>query len=159
MKNLNLAGWANVAEIFASVVLVLTLIYVGLELDRNTKATQSGSWQGIIDKMNDLDTVEAADSEFSNLIMRGELAPHSLSEQEMWRFARMAQARLGQLEFAYLALNEGTIGEYHWGAVRGYIQQMICLPGYRFFWAQNGEAIYHEDFVGHIQSVLPDCVP
>lgn len=157
MKKLELADWANIAEIFASGVLVLTLVYVGLELDRNTKATHSGSWQGVIDKMNDLDAIEASNPDFSNLIMRGELQPSELSAVEMWRFSRMAQARLGQLEFAYLALNEGTIGEYHWGAVRGYIEHMICLPGYRAFWQKSGEVIYHQDFVQHIEEVLPNC--
>ena len=152
-----MASLANIAEIFASIVLVLTLVYVGLELDRNTKATQSGSWQGIINKMNDLDTSEAADPEFSSVIMRGENTPQELSDAELFRFYSMAQARLGQLEFAYLALNEGTIGEYHWGAVKGYIQQMICMPGYRAFWDEYGEAVYHEDFVAHIQSVVPNC--
>ncbi|HAU68496.1 MAG TPA: hypothetical protein DCW52_08880 [Gammaproteobacteria bacterium] len=157
LKKIELARWANIAEIFASIVLVLTLVYVGLELDRNTKAAQSGSWQGIINKMNDLDTSEAADPEFSSVIMRGENTPQELSDAELFRFYRMAQARLGQLEFAYLALNEGTIGEYHWGAVKGYIQQMIWMPGYRSFWDEYGEAVYHEDFVAHIQSVLPNC--
>ena len=157
MKKFALSEWANIAEIFASLVLVVTLIYVGLEVERNTKATQSASWQGIIDKMNDLDAIEASDPEFSQVIMNSEMSPENMTEHQMWRFSRMAQARLGQLEFAYLALNEGTIGDYHWGAVEGYIQHMICLPGYRAFWVANGETIYHPDFVELVSNMLPHC--
>jgi hypothetical protein len=157
MKKLGLSGWANIAEIFASIVLVLSVIYVGLELDRNTKATQSSSWQGIIDKMNDLDAAEASDPEFASIIMRGETAANSLTAAEEWRFDRMAQARLGQLEFAFLALNDGTLGQYHWGAVEGYTQHMICLPGYLSFWRKNGATIYHQDFVEHVSLIIPNC--
>ena len=157
MKKLNLAASANIAEIVASIVLVLSVIYVGIELNSNTKATQSGSWQGIIDKMNDLDAIEASDAEFADLMMRGEQSPSALTTTEKWRFSRMAQARLGQLEFAYLALNEGTLGQYHWGAIEGYIQHMICLPGYRSFWRENGETIYHQDFANHVRHIIPNC--
>ena len=45
----------------------------------------------------------------------------------------------------------------HWGAVEGYIQYMICLPGYRSFWNEKGETVYHEDFVIHVSGVLSRC--
>jgi hypothetical protein len=113
MTKLSLSNWANLSEIAASAVLVLSLVYVGLELDRNTKATQSASWQGIIDKMNDLDAIEASTPELSFIVMRAEASVSELTPEQWWRFSRFAQARLGQLEFAYLALNDGTLGEYH----------------------------------------------
>lgn len=157
MTKLNLSNWANISEIAASIVLVLSLAYVGLEIDRNTKATQSASWQGIIDKMNDLDAIEASDPELSSVIIRAEASKNGMTPEEWWRFSRFAQARLGQLEFAFLALNDGTLGEYHWGAVEGYIQYMVCLPGYKAFWLEKGEAIYHEDFANHVRQVLSAC--
>ena len=36
-----------------------------------------------------------------------------LSPEEWWRLSRIAQARLGQHEYAFLALNDGTLGHYH----------------------------------------------
>ncbi len=68
MSKLNLSNWANIAEIGTSVVVVLSLIYIGIELDQNTKATHANSWQTINALLIDLEIAEASDPELSNLI-------------------------------------------------------------------------------------------
>ena len=45
MSNLKLADWASIAEILTSVVVVVSLIYVGFELNQNTIAIQQSSHQ------------------------------------------------------------------------------------------------------------------
>ena len=72
MKKLTLAQWANIAEIAASAILVLGLVYVGLGLDRNTKAIHSETWQAVIDKLIDLDVAEASTPELSRILILGE---------------------------------------------------------------------------------------
>ena len=103
MRKLNLSEWANIAEISASIVLVFSLVYVGLELDRNTKAVHSDSWQDVFNNLIELDMVEAASEEISGLVFRGESTPAELTEKQWWRFSKFADSRLGQIEHAYLA--------------------------------------------------------
>ena len=41
MKKLSLADWGHIAEIFGAVAVVVTLAYVGLQLQQNTAAIQA----------------------------------------------------------------------------------------------------------------------
>jgi hypothetical protein len=157
MTRLTLSQWANIAEIFASIVLVLSLVYVGLELDRNTKAVHTESWQAVVDKLIDLDVAEASSPELSRLLILGDSSPQELSAEEWWRYSKFAESRLGQMEFAYLARNNDTLGESYWIALEGYLEHTVCRAGYQRFWAENGEGSYHEDFFSYVADVISNC--
>ena len=158
MRKLALSEWANIAEILGSVVVVLSLIFIGLELRQNTNALYTNSWQQVIDKMIDLDLSEATDGSLASVMIRGEPDPAALSDIDRWRFYRVAQARLGQLEFAYLAKINGTLDEFHWGAMEGYLRHILCLPGYVRFWEDMGATVYHPEFYSYVETdILESC--
>jgi hypothetical protein len=158
MRKLSLSEWASIAEILGSVVVVLSLIFIGMELRQNTNAMYTNSWQQVIDKMIDLDMAEASDESLGRIMIRGEPKPEALSDEDRWRFYRVAQARLGQLEFAYLAKINGTLDEFHWGAMEGYLMHMLCLPGYVEFWENMGSTVYHPEFYGYVEDdILTSC--
>ena len=157
MPSLKLSEWANIAEISASIVLVFSLVYVGLELDRNTKAVHSDSWQDVVDNLIELDMAEAASEEISELVFRGESTPAELSEKQWWRFSKFADSRLGQIEHAYLAKNCNTLGESFWIALQGYVEHTVCKPGYRHYWEERGEQGYHPDFTLYVSDIISGC--
>lgn len=157
MNKLKLSEWANIAEIFASVVLVLSLIYVGVELDQNTKAVHSDTWQAVVEKLVDLDIAEASSPELSSVVIRGESDPQNLTTEEWWRFKRLAQSRMGQLEHAYLAQTNDTLGESYWLALEGYLQYLACQKGYQTFWAENGQQLYHLNFFNYFSGKIANC--
>lgn len=102
-----------------------------------------------------IDTAEA--TVLGSFIAKAEANPDEVSAEEYWRFGRMAQARLGIIEFAYLSINTGTLGEYHWGALSGYLNLTMCKPGYRRVWAEIGESVYHPDFQELVAGILARC--
>ncbi|WOJ93786.1 hypothetical protein R0135_01135 [Congregibacter variabilis] len=158
MRKLTLSEWANIAEILGSAVVVLSLIFIGLELRQNTNALYTNSWQQVIDKMIDLDLSEASDETLGRVMIEGETNLGALSKEEQWRFYRVAQARLGQLEFAYLAKINGTLDEFHWGAMEGYLRHMLCMPGYVDFWEDMGSTVYHPQLYAYVEGdILNSC--
>ena len=48
MIKLDLSGWANVAEIGAATGVIISLIFVGLELRSNTEATEAASREAVL---------------------------------------------------------------------------------------------------------------
>lgn len=157
MKKLTLTNIAHIAEVIAAVVIVISIIYVGKELKQNTQAMHDSSWQATLDKLVDLDVTEATSLELSQIIIRGETRPESMTDEEWFRFSRFAQARIGILEYGYLSNRTDALGDYHWESIVGYLQQLICLPGYQLFWSQHGEIIYHPDFVYYVDGLIANC--
>ena len=50
MAKFGLGDWANVAEIFAATGVIITLIFVGLQLQNNTEATEAATREAINQK-------------------------------------------------------------------------------------------------------------
>jgi hypothetical protein len=161
MARLSLQSWASIAEIAAAIVVVLSILYVGSELEQNARATRSESWIGINELLVQLDLTEATDPELSRFVLTAESTPEQVSPAEFWKFSRLAQARLGVFELSFLSLKNETLGDYNWKGVESYIAATVCKPGYRRFWADvnDGQDVYHPDFVSYINGVIGACQP
>ncbi len=155
MSRIDLEKWARVSEIGTAIVVVISLVYIAIELDQGNRATQTNSWQAVNEMLVSLDTAEA--TELGSFIQTAETNPEEVSSEEYWRFSRMVQARLGIIEFAFLSTKTGTLGEYHWGAMSGYLENTICKPGYRRVWSEIGSSVYHQDFQNLVSGILSQC--
>ena len=96
MKKLTLTNIAHIAEVIAAIVIVISIIYVGKELNQNTQVMHNQSWESVVDRLTEIDMGEAMDSELSQIIMRGESRPDSMTDEEWFRFSRFVLARMGK---------------------------------------------------------------
>ena len=61
MPRIDLEKWARVSEIGTAIVVVISLVYIAIELDQGNRATQTNSWQAVNEMLVALDTAEATD--------------------------------------------------------------------------------------------------
>ena len=153
MKNLKLSEWANVAEIIASVVIVFSLAYVGLELNQNTNSIQQASYQSTLGMLTEGDLLLASDADLNRIVTSAESDPDNLSEDDWSRFSRYAIARLGSWEYMFLAKRSNSISEGHWAAFEPYFATLICTPGYRKFFEEN-KLFYDFSFIEYVSLVI-----
>ncbi|MDG2167259.1 MAG: hypothetical protein P8L44_04935 [Opitutales bacterium] len=100
---------------------------------------------------------EAATPELSQIIMRGETRPDSMTDEECFRFSKFVLARLGILEYGYLSRTANALGDFHWETIEGYLQNKICLPGYQLYWSKSDEGVYHPDYVRYVDGLIANC--
>ena len=155
MRKLVLSEWANVAEIIASIVIVFSLAYVGLELNQNTTAMQQSSYQSTLGMLTEGDLLLASDGELNEIVTAAESDPSTLGDDDWSRFSRYAIARIGSWEYMFLARNSNSISPAHWEAIEPYFQNLICTPGYRKFYEEN-TVFYDMSFVEYVTSVIND---
>jgi hypothetical protein len=82
LKSLKLQDWANIAEIVAAIVIVISLGYVGLE------ALQNESHRSTLEMMNSGQNILATDEEFHRIYKLGLESPADLDEAEWSRFVQ-----------------------------------------------------------------------
>jgi hypothetical protein len=116
VKNLKLSEWANVTEIIASVVIVISLIYVGSEVNQNTKALRSQIHQNVMAAMTDQQHIVVSDAEFHKIYVTAETAPSELSELEWSRFEQFLFGRFGVWEYLHIAIEDNTITITEWSS-------------------------------------------
>lgn len=151
MRSLKLADWANIAEIVASVVIVISLGYVGLEISQNTKALQNESHRSTLEMMNSGQNILATDEEFHRIYTIALESPADLNREQWSRFAQFMLPRIGAWEYLFLAKLNGSVSPGAWAAFDPYFREVICLPGLGRF-MDEFRAAYAPSFVAYVES-------
>ena len=86
MGRIKLAELAQIAEIFAAVAVVVSLLYVGMEVQSNTAAVRGAAMQAIATTDADALMTVAADADLSEIVRIGQMNPSQLSEADAFRY-------------------------------------------------------------------------
>lgn len=158
MPNLKLSDWAHISEIGAAIVVVLSLIYVGFEINQNTVALQQASYQSVQETMQNTELALATNSELLEIVMEVETSPSEASLLEWRMFTHIVFTRMGTWEYLYLARQDDALSETQWEAFDPFFVTLICRPGYKLFWEKNHRA-FSSSFGSHIDSTMAtECI-
>ena len=154
---LRLSEWANVAEIIAAAVIVASLVYVGFEINQNTRALQTDSYQNVLAMISTTNHILATDEEFNRLFRAAENSPDDLSEEEWMRFVEFNLSRVGLWEYLYLGTLENSISSAAWSAFDPYFREVVCKPGHRRFFEELRSA-HSPEFIAYVETdAIPAC--
>ncbi len=157
MSKLKLSEWANIAEIVASFVIVASIVYIGMELNQNTQALQTKSYQTMTGFLIELDIAQASSEDLNRIIMQAEVSPYNISAEEWERFTHIAIARYGLWEYLFLSYQDDSISDAQWAAFEPFLRGLACKSGYKRFWKEQQLAfsIPFKEYIG--SEVLPMC--
>ena len=156
MRKLSLSDWAHLAEVVTSVVVIISIIYVGIELRQNTQELQLASYIGTQESMINGDLTVAANADLNLIVMKANSDPESVSTEEWSRYTHYLYPRLGTWEFLFLSYRDETASVGQWLAFEPYFLNRICNAGYRRFWEENrpsfdlGFIVYVDDQIASI---------
>ena len=153
MTKLKLADWAHFSEIAASAVVVLSIIYLGLEINQNTIALQNESHLAVNQTLSAFDVAAAMDQEFHQILTTATKTPSELSEEDFARYVTYVTPRLGIWEYMFLAKQKDAIGGSTWEAFDPYFRSMVCTKGYRRVWREV-EGSFAESFRSYLNNLV-----
>lgn len=153
MPKLKLSEWANVAEIIAAMVIVISLIYVGLEVNQNTQALRTEVHQNVLSILSDQQNVLVTDADFHKIFVTAENAPAELSDLDWSRFEEFMYPRFGVWEYLFVSHQDDTIPNSVWFAYEPYYLGIICKPGYQRWWQIHSES-HNPDFTVYVNNVV-----
>lgn len=153
MAKFKLADWAHFSEIAASIVVVVSIIYLGLEIKQNTIALQNESHLAVNDTLSAFDVAAAMDQEFHQILTTATKTPSELSEEDFSRYVTYVTPRLGIWEYMFLAKQNDAVGGSTWEAFDPYFNSMICTKGYRQVWREV-EAGFAESFRSYLNNQI-----
>lgn len=145
-------GLRDTMEIAATVAVVLSLIYVGIQVKQNTLAIQTATSQGAYEYHRESIQEIITNRELAELKVRAESADPMLDAADSLRMMYDMNLDVNLYEFIYTSARLGTMEpEMAGGWLRG-LPAMVCNPRFPAFWSQWGEE-YHREFVQAIDSV------
>lgn len=140
-------------ELVGAAAVVLSLIYVGLEVRQNTRATQTATSQSIYSQFMDSMLPVLENPDLAELMVRADTAPASLSRADSLRYNLSLNFQINVHEAVYTNLAQGTMAP---GMASGWLDGMsywICRPRAMDYWEANATA-YTPDFQVAMDSVV-----
>ena len=130
-----------------------TLIYLALQIRRNTQATQAGSFHAIYDSMNRVNIAVIQNSELTRIWLGGGENRRALDPEELHRFDLTLLSHFHVFETLHY---QGRIGAGDRGLVLAEersLRSILTMPGAREWWSANPYA-FGAEFRSYIEGLL-----
>ncbi len=147
---MNWTKTSAVAEILSSVAILITLVYLVVEIQQNSRATQADTRQEIL----------ASDQQFlENYIDSPELMAlqyqAELSDEERIRLSYLLVTFIRMRENNWLQYENGTLDDATWRAHQGSIVATFGSPQARAWWQNFGvERVFDPEFLSVVDELL-----
>jgi hypothetical protein len=123
-----LAGWAPLAEIVASIAVVLSLIYLATEVRQNTRAIQGAAFQELIHAADASLLAVAGDPGLADILVRGDADVTTLDATELAQYRALVRVYWRDFETGFLQRQRNLLGDDEWEVY----SNLICSSRVRF---------------------------
>lgn len=141
MKLSEAASWA---EIVSALGLVISLIYVGIQVTDNTSAIRSETASNASTEFINWYTHVSSDPDLVDVWLRGVTAPETLDEQQTLRFVFLLHIIMLQFQNNFYLVEERTLDEKMLSAINNTMATIRGTPGFAMYWSQRRELFFPE---------------
>jgi hypothetical protein len=146
---MDLTQLANLGEFIGGVAVLVTLVYLALQVRQNTRALSTNRHQEMLAYLRDVWQPYIEQPEFTKLIRTCEATPAAVDEDEWNRFGMYAFEIFAMWEAAYISHRNGLLDDQFWNGWKGAGSLMWSGPGYRKFWNEyrDGHTPIFQDYI------------
>lgn len=145
---------AYLAEIIGVIVVVVTLIYVAIQVQQGARLLRSESRQSLVD--NDREILLAY---LDNIDLLDKLSgDEPLTRSEQWRFSVLWIVNMRNRELEWLQYRDGILDEATWHSYREILRFTLGSRRRREWW-QVAKTAFGPDFVEMVDGFIGDTPP
>lgn len=133
------------SQIVAAVALVVSLIFVGVQIRHNTMSTQTARHQSIVQAIADWSREVAMNTEISALLGRGSTHFEQLEPVQRLQFSLLHVALFRNYENIFYQHTQQAIDDHVWEGWSYRMRATFALPGVRAWWEPQRDS-YSESF-------------
>jgi hypothetical protein len=141
MSKIKLTELAQIAEIIAAVAVVLSLIYVGKEVQSNTAAVRGAAMQAVATTDADALMTIAADATLSEIVRLGHLDHSQLSPPDAHRYKLFMTQFWLNYQNIYQQSELGLIDQSVWRSYVSIICRMAARQGAQDTWPDHASVL------------------
>jgi hypothetical protein len=131
-----LAEWASIASVVSAVSLVVSVVYVSIQIRHNTCAVRAAAFQQVVDSFAGISMDIAKDRNLVDLYLRASREFASLSDVERAQYSLMLLSFLRRAENVFFQTEIQLLQTEHWSRIRDSIKAIVAPPGARDCWSE-----------------------
>ena len=148
-----LESLANLGEIIGAVAVVVSLVYLAVQVRQNTRAQRTENFSRALDRIAAIQSSLSGDSETAVVVAKGVVDPENLTPRERIRFTWAMYELFGAFEFIFLASRETAIPEEVWERWSSAGAWWLALPGVQVWW-QIRPIPFTRSFTAYVEALL-----
>lgn len=147
-----------IAQTIAAVAVALSLLFVGVQIRQNTRATRAASHGAVSSALNEVNRMFAENEGLTKIWLAGRKDRGSLSEEDRWRFDAMARAYFHVCETMFIQARLGAGDKGVMKAEEEGMKAVLAAPGAKNWWVENPFGFCAE-FRAYVESLTAGVKP
>jgi len=144
---------ALIAEIFGGIAILISLLFVGIQLRENTKATRSSTATATIGTMTNWYVTMGTDGETSVSFWRFLADPETMTKEEQLQHIYNLHGLLLTFQNSYYLALEGTIDERIPESLNQVLIGVKDQPGFKLYWDAR-KSIFFKEYRDYVDGIL-----
>lgn len=150
---IRLSELSHYAEIIGAFAVVISLIYVGIQVNDSTAAVRAASANDANVALQAWYLAVGSDQQTSEVFYQALVSEVPLSNEEEFQFLMMLHGAFLAFQNSYLLAEEGTIDPELREAITAAILGVKSLPGMNRYWRQR-RSYLHSGFADYVDELL-----
>jgi hypothetical protein len=147
---MSLEDLGNIGEFVAAVGVIVSLIYLAVQIQRNTASVRTSTQQQLATVFSTLNMTMGSSPDAARVYLQGLQDSDELDDDEIDRFTLMFQSAIRLYENAFYQRQAGALDDQAWF---GWVQSMklaLGSPGSRAWWKQR-RFLFHDEFCRFVE--------
>jgi hypothetical protein len=150
---MTLSDLGNVGEFIASIAVVVSLVYLGIQIRQNTRIVKAATHHSSSRAWSELEIGLGSDPEVARILLKGGRSYAELNLEERFRYSLLMRAIIHLHEDDFVQSQEGLIDANLLERQRRSLAKALAEPAARAWWAENA-ALFSEAFQEHVARAL-----
>ncbi len=148
-----LSEYAQTAEIVGAFAIVLSLIFVGFQLNDNAKATRSATANATVASMSSWYIATGQSEQASALFLNATENPDALTREQWFQYVINLHGLMLNYQNSYFLVEEGTLDLEIRDSLTAGIAAVKDQPGFGRYWQQR-KATFFLEFQNYVDEIL-----
>ena len=148
---LSIEDLGNLGELIGSIALLISLIYVGIEIRKNTDTARTSTYQSIVSDFGSLNQTIISTPGMSALVVKAQEDFDSLSEDEKAQISQLFFFLYHSFENMYYQARKGYLEDDVWLGWKRLILTYHQRPGHRSWWNLRRH-VFSESFANFLET-------
>ena len=146
----------GIGEFIGGIAVVITLVYLAVQIRQNTKSVRASTYQAILDSSRSDTELLLVHPHLERVYRVGRRNPEKLNDDERPLFRMLVAQLLLSSESLFLQHQQGAIDSDYWQRRQQTLRGLLSQPGVRQWWAARGtpREYYDPGFRELVDSIL-----
>ena len=153
---MTLQDLGGIGEFIGGIAVVISLVYLAVQIRQNTKSVRTSTYQAILDSSRSDTELLLVHPHLERVYRVGRRNPEKLNDDERPLFRMLVAQLLLSSESLFLQHQQGAIDGDYWQRRQQTLRGLLSQPGVRQWWAARGtpREYYDPGFRELVDSIL-----